>query len=316
MYTFRNLVLAVVTSGFGLLSAADPNLIKLIPQDANFIAGLHADQIKTSRFGQYVLDQLKEEDGKFSKFISVTGFDPRRDLTEIVVAAADSKTRGKVLVLAKGRFDSAKIRTFAESEGAGKLSYQGIDVLTGKKDNEGWLAFLDSSTAVAGFGDYVKAAIDRNKASGAMIDPKVANKITELGTRYDAWMITASLENLTSQIKPKLDGSPVKGQQLVQGMQSVFGGVRFGANIELMAEATMRSEKDATALADVLRFMSSMVQMNRENDPKAAEAAALLDRIEAKATGNQFRMLLTVPEDTLEKMVKPAAHRKRSGDVI
>ncbi len=312
MNLFRNLALAVVATGFGLLSAADPALIKLIPQDATFIAGIHADQIKNSRFGQYILDQLKDEDAKLNKFITSTGFDPRRDLTELVVAGKDGQKHGQMLVIAKGRFDAARIRAFAQTEGANKLVHQGVDILTGKHSEAGGLAFLDANTAVAGGIDYVKAVIDRGKQSAAVLDPKIANRITELSTRYDAWMLSASLAHLN----PKLEGA--MNGKFMQGMQSVLGGVRFGANVELMAEATMRSEKDASSMVDVMQFLSSMVRMNRDNDPKAAEAAELLERVDAKANGNQFRMLLTLPEDALERMVKPAVHKKRrhSDDVI
>ncbi len=315
MTLFRNVALAVIATGFGLVSAADPALIKMIPPDATFVAGFHADQIKSSRFGQYLLDQMKEEEAKLAKFISATGFDPRRDLTEVVFASADSERRGKVLMLVKGRFDAQRIRSFAQSEGANKIVYQGVDILTGgKPESHGWLALLDAATAVAGDIDYVKGAIDRGRQSAAALDPKTANRITELGTRYDAWMLTAGAGRLASGLRHKqIEG--MRGAML-EGMQSVVGGVRFGANIELMAEAEMRTEKDASALVDVVKFLSSMVELNRDKDAKAAEAAELLSRLDLKATGNQLRMTLTVPEDALERMVKPASHRKRNAPVI
>lgn len=303
------LVLTAAFTGLSLLPAADPALLKLIPADAAFVAGIHADQIKNSRFGQYLLDQMRDQDDKLAKFIDRTGFDPRRDLSEIVIASNDARRHGKGLVIAKGRFDSSRIRNFASGEGADKTTYQGFDVITGKRgdDSQGWLTFLDSGTAVAGDMELVKAAIDRRKSNLAL-DPKVANRITDLGTRYDAWMMTTNTERLAGDVQnPQLKGA------LMQGMETVVGGVRFGANVELMAEATMRSEKDASALADVLRFVTGMVQLNRDNDAKTAEMAELLDKIDAKASGNQFRLTMNVPEDVIERIVKPASaprHRR------
>jgi hypothetical protein len=98
---------------------------------------------------------------------------------------------------------------------------------------------------------------------------------------------------------------------LFASMESVTGGVRFGANVEVMAEAIMRSEKDATAMVDVVRFLAGMLQMNTQ-DRRAAEFAGLLDKMELKSSGNQFRLSLMIPESTLEGLVKPAARVKKS----
>ncbi len=57
-------------------------------------------------------------------------------------------------------------------------------------------------------------------------------------------------------------------------MDSVAGGVRFGANIEVTAEEQTRSEKDATAMVDVVRFLGGMLQMNSNNDAHTTELLA------------------------------------------
>ncbi|MDX1978913.1 MAG: hypothetical protein SFV51_01495 [Bryobacteraceae bacterium] len=316
MQLIRNLVLAAVATGLGL-SAADPALLKLVPQDAAFIAGIHADQIKTSRFGQFLLDQLKTEEDKLEKLITVTGFDPRRDLTEVVVASSDTRGRGgKTLVIAKGRFDPARVSSFLASEGGAKLAYQGIDIIGKNSGTSGGLAFLDATTALAGDLDFLKAAIDRSRQGSSAMDPAMANRITELSTRYDAWIFSSSVDRVADDLRDSRLKGAMNGA-LMQSMQSVAGGVRFGASVELMAEGVMRSEKDATAMVDVVRFLASMLQLNRDKDEKAADLAELLEKAEVKANGNQFRMLLNVPEDLLERVMKPATlRRKRPAGVI
>src|SRR5450755_169266 len=79
-----SLALALQATAF---AAADPALLRLLMPDAKVIAGLQVEQTKNSQFGQYVLSHMQVEDAGFKKFIAQTGFDPRRDVTEIVMAS-------------------------------------------------------------------------------------------------------------------------------------------------------------------------------------------------------------------------------------
>jgi hypothetical protein len=310
MKPMRTLLLALtaVCTSF----AVDPASLRMIPADSAFIAGIHADQIKTSRFGQFLLDQLKSEEANFEKFVSATGFDPRRDLSELLVASGEKPGKGKTIVVAKGRFDATRIQSFARSEGSETTTYAGVTIFTGRsgqRQGDGWLAVLDSATAIAGDADSVRLALDKRASSTGQLDPTLANKIAELSTRYDAWMISTGVSRLADDLHPNV-GSAMQNN-LFASMESVTGGVRFGANVELMAEAVMRSEKDATAMVDVVRFLAGMLQMNTQ-DRRAAEFASLLDKMESKSSGNQFRLSLMIPEATLEGLVKPAARVKKS----
>jgi hypothetical protein len=315
MKTLRNLAIVLAVSCASLFSA-DQALLRLLPADAAFVAGIHADQIRNSRFGQFLLDQMKSEEGNLEKFVAATGFDPRRDLTELVVASDDVQKKAKKgLVVARGRFDASRIQSFATSEGAQTTTYNGVTVFTGG-GKSGWLAVLDGTTAVAGDADGVRGAIDHYRAGGpGNLSPAVLDRISALSGQYDAWMVSSSLARLAHEIKDPQLGNAMGGN-LMQSMESVSGGVRFGTNVEVMAEAVMRSEKDATAMVDVVKFLGGMLQLNSSQqanrDPRAIELLSLLDKMDLKATGTQFRMTLQVPEATIEQLVKPASRRKAS----
>ncbi|MBI4908230.1 MAG: hypothetical protein HY820_31680 [Acidobacteria bacterium] len=303
----RRLFFAAAFSALSLF-AADAGLLRTLPADSAFIAGIRADQVRSSRFGQFLLDQMKTEEKNMNEFITATGFDPRRDLSELVVASSNAKGHGKTLVVARGRFDVARIQEFTAKHGMRTQLHQGVNLMAGNGGHsEGALAVLDGSTAVAGDLEMVKAAIDRHKSSMAgVMDPKVANRIMDMSTKYDAWMVSASLARLADDVKDPQLGGMMAGD-FMKSMESVLGGVRFGTNIEIMTEATMRSEKDATAMVDVVKFLAGMLQLNSQNDKRAGEAARLLDKMELKASGTQFRMSLTIPEEMVEGFLKPAA---------
>src|ERR1700681_827461 len=98
--------------------AADPSLLSLVMPDAKVIAGARVDQAKTSPFGMYVLTHLQLDDPDFQKFVAVTGFDPRRDVRELLVASNSAQyDPSHWLVLAKGTFNPERIEGVAQANG-------------------------------------------------------------------------------------------------------------------------------------------------------------------------------------------------------
>jgi hypothetical protein len=100
---------------------------------------------------------------------------------------------------------------------------------------------------------------------------------------------------------PNLSGA-MKGN-LLAAINEASGGIRFGSTITISAEATTRSEKDAQALVDVVKFVAGMVQLNRQNNQTAGQVASLLDTLDCKTAGNVTTLSLAIPEQQLEQMV-------------
>jgi hypothetical protein len=91
------------------------------------------------------------------------------------------------------------------------------------------------------------------------------------------------------------------------------GGLKFSANgATITAQAVARSEKDASALADVVRFFTNIVQSNRASNPQTEQFATVLDNMQVSVDGAYMNLLLTIPEATLEQMFmgkhKSASH--------
>src|SRR5258705_10392122 len=81
---------AVVTalSSLSPARAADQQLLNLLMPDAKVVAGINVDQAKTSPFGQYVLLQMQTQDQHMRELHLQTGFDPTRDVHELLVASS------------------------------------------------------------------------------------------------------------------------------------------------------------------------------------------------------------------------------------
>ena len=67
-------------------------------------------------------------------------------------------------------------------------------------------------------------------------------------------------------------------------------------------EAVARSDKDATALADVVRFLGSMVQANAPAG-SAAAITSLVQSLDIKADGHTVKLALAIPEEQVESVL-------------
>jgi hypothetical protein len=314
---FATLVLALPVTAF---AAVDPGLLRLVMPDAKVIAGLQVRETKNSLFGQYVLSHMQIEDAGFKKFIAQTGFDPRRDVTEILMASnwEQSTPQSRWLVAARGAFNLPQITTAAKANGGVITDFQGVGILTyseeaktqePKPDVESGIAFFDSASAVMGDLASVKAAIQR-KQSGAAPTGDLLGKVRDLSAKNDFWFVTTVpiSEFAGAMPNPNLSGA-MKGD-LLAAIHQASGGIRFGDTVTISGEAVTRSDKDALALADVFRFLAGLIQLNSENNKVAGQVSTLLDSMDLKTSGNIMTMSLAIPEQQLEQLLN-SMHQER-----
>jgi hypothetical protein len=266
------------------------------------------DRARDSVFGQFVLAHMQVDDAGFNKFIAETGFDPRRDVREIVIASnwQSSTPESRWLVMAKGSFDTQKIQHAAERAGGAVTNFQGTDMYSlagrGTPDADNAIAFLDASSAVLGDAASVKSAIGRQK-SGAAAGAELLKKVRDLSGKNDFWFVTlVPLSEFAGTMPdPNISGA-MKGGMLT-AINQASGGIRFGDTVTISAEAITRSDKDALALVDVVKFVVGMLQLNRENNAVAGQVSSLLDTLDTKTAGNVMSLSLAIPERQLEQMI-------------
>jgi hypothetical protein len=311
------LVLAASTVG---MPAVDPALLHMVMPEARVIAGADLRAARTSPFGLFLLDRGRTaEDPQFRRFLEATGFDPREDLYEVVLASTDDPEEHRGLILARGLFDVERISALASQHGMSASTYEGALVLTAlpgeRKDTPaepGSLSFLNRSIAVAGDAASVRAAIDRYRRGGAPLHPALAARVMDLSRRYEFWSVS-----LAPAVEWRI--TPVPDQQLgdllrnhpLQGIVETSGGVKLGPEIAVDAEVVARSDKDAAALADVVRFVAGMMAMNA-TDPKAAGAVKLLQSLKLVVEGARVKLSLRIPEADMEKVFLAAQASSRT----
>jgi hypothetical protein len=98
-----------------------PELIELAPGNSTFIAYLDLAELRKEPLIEHLAELAAPVtvDRDYAEFVSATGFDYRRDLDQVVIAAST----GHTLAVADGRFDQQKIEQYALR--SGRLEHDG-----------------------------------------------------------------------------------------------------------------------------------------------------------------------------------------------
>jgi hypothetical protein len=114
----------------GVLTAqtVDSQMLSLVMPDAKVIAGVNVDSAKSSTFGIYLIAQIGNNSTALQQLVTLTGFDPTRDLHQLL--AATNSTGGHAgLALARGNFDVAKITALVTLASTQTETYSGVTII-------------------------------------------------------------------------------------------------------------------------------------------------------------------------------------------
>lgn len=274
--------------------AVDTDLLRYVGPDTKEIAGVYVDRAIGSPLGTFLLSMAGPENRDLTTFITATGFDPRRDLREVVLASPGrAQTQKQGLIAARGTFNGAQLGALAVLSGGQKESYNGVDIyFSGGRHGGAWFAFPEPSIALLGDEATLKAAIDR-RTGGAEMDSRLAAKAQASGSQ-DVWFAAIGQTGIGL------------GKQFVplEALDVVSGGLTFGSVVQLNAEALMRSEKDAQALLGVIKLVTGMLQLQQQKNPGFAGLLPFLQNSDAKVQGPAVLFSTFASESDIEKLLQ------------
>ena len=290
-------------------AAVDSTLLALAPSQSQTVVSISVEASRNSPFGQFLLREMSTDDDSFQQMIEQTGFDPRRDLQSVLIASApsqESKAQSRFAVIARGNFDTSRIEAAARKKGFVLQHFGGVDLLVdNSKHGQTAFAFPDVDLAVMGDISSVKQVIG-NRANPTSLDPALQEQIANVEGN-DAWFASIAPPSAGFSL-PDSDMQKTADQARV--LQSVIrssGGITFGPSSNLAFDAVTRSAQDAKALADVVRFLASMAQMQGTKAGQTAFPASALDSMKLNAAGSSVHISLQVPESFLEQLAHPPA---------
>ena len=279
----------------------DNVLIRMVPPGATGLVGAHMDQITGSALYQKMMAQQKLP--QLDQFARETGFDPRRDVREILSATTDNGT----VLLARGKFNVKQ----EPIEGL-KLVRHGeynIHVF----DQSGF-CILDSTLAVAGQIPAIEAALDEWKANGSHHAAESLLKSRgPVSPQTPLWGASTGFAQFLSQNLPRAGNNGIDFSSIFKGIQNTWFSADITSGFEGSIHCTTGTDKDAMNLRDAAKGLIGLGRLSvPENRP---ELLTFWDGFAVEQDGRSFSLNIDVSGDLIDQMVQmlSAPTARRSG---
>jgi hypothetical protein len=265
----RILTAMVVVAGLAILPqtsvAASPSLdsriLGMIPPGAELVAGLTSGQ----QVSYLVMTVNNTTD--LTDFQSITGADPLRVITRVVLATTSSP-RGpqhEHSLLASGQFDFRHIVTSALGSSAGRGEYRGIPVLILQplernraiSQDVRWLTVIDSKILVFGSIPIVQQELDRY-LDASLPDLVLTWRLSRLRREDQSWCVLESFVRRIEKVRLSLATLDRELTDPDRANDALVLGIHFGRNVEIEYEnepvsADPREVASRSDSADVLQ---------------------------------------------------------------
>jgi hypothetical protein len=256
---------------------ADPKLSAFIPTDTVVLAGIRVEELKQT--------PLYREVEPLVGSIAQEGFDPRRDVREVLVASDGKNT----VAMALGKFN------VKELERLPKMDHRGVTLY----GNEyGAVAWIDESTIAAGMTPMVRRAIDQQK-SGTQAATALLAQARALPSPNQLWMVSIGAPTFV-----RLPNLP--NAEMLQKMLHAMRDVQFYADLRqgIFAALTGQSvtEADAKFLGDTVR---GLIGLGRLSMPRGEpELLKAFDGVTVTQTGTTVSVNAKIPQELAAKVME------------
>lgn len=263
----------------------DSTLVSLIPPDGTMLVGLRMDAIRSTPLYQKML--AKKRLDRLDEFARQTGFDPRRDVRELLVASIGKDS----LVAARGTFNA---RAF---EGMPRNTYKGYAIYT---RDRGAVALIDNSTAIAGTVDAVHAALDRRASGGGSAPVELLARARQIPPENQVWSVANGFDNLLTGSIPET-GNAANIGRILRSLENTTAAADLRTGLNGYINGTCRTDADAKNLGDAAR---GLVGLGRLSVPeKQPELLRLWDGIKVDQQQRTIKITVAIPQDLIDKLI-------------
>ncbi len=301
------ILLAAATVSF---AADDLRLMEMLPAGPSTVAGFNVQQVLASPFGRQLLSQMKGDEPQLRRLFELTGFDPRRDLRDVVLATyVRPGLADRTLLMARGNFDVPRLRTELLKNGP-IAEFLGVSLFNSASDGSSF-AFSNDGLALAGDAISIREALTLRQSGASALGSTLSQRTKQMSAQYDIWMFTATP---ASAVSNRLDDSLVEAASrhtpLLRSVTQASGGIKFGETVTIAGEALMRSEKDATAAADILRLVASLARMAPDRLPNA-DFISLFEALQVRAEAGSLSLSFAIPQAQLIRLFNSSTRPAR-----
>jgi len=270
--------------------------LQWVSRDAAVVAYADVQDVMRSEIRQRIRDAVPASENGPREFLDRTGIDIEHDIDRIVAALqphAGAETDG--LVLARGRFDEARIESLMRERGADVESYKGKRLIAYRRPTPAGdsvtLSFVEPGLVAVGSGPSVRAAIDLERDGDSVANnTDLMNLIRPLETA-DAWAVGRMDRLLESATLP----DRVARQIPPVTWFSMSGRVDDSVTGVLRADA--RDEEAAASLRDLVRGLMALARLQAGTQPLFQ---ALLQSFSLSSEGKTVSLSFSVPGEAFD----------------
>jgi len=293
----------------GSLNAAAPD--KYLPDDSEVVLTVNVRQFLETPLINRDLDKLREalkSQEKVSSELEKIGLDPLKDIDQVTIAGAPGQGDDHFLLVAHGRFDTAKLEARAksavteESDNVSEVKEEDHTFYSITKpgaDRVFYVAWPESGTIVASPSkDLIlhAFAVQASKSQSSL-----NQDITGLLDKVDEKSV-ASIVGLGSLLKD----TPQAGQ-----VQHISGTVTIDQSMHLAAAVAVKDVETAETLTktitDALAQAKTMLSMAAKDREDLGPAISLLEAIKIRREGDTITIEGELTEDLLDKLHRPGS---------
>jgi hypothetical protein len=277
---------------FSAILAAQPRidnvLERMVPPGSTGLVGAHMDQIKQTEMYKKML--VAQSLLQLDQFARETGFDPRRDVREILFVTTPQGT----VMLARGTFHvNPNALKDAKKTRHGKYEIEG-------QGGSGF-CILDSTLAAAGEIPALELALNEWTSGAHTAAQPLLAQVAAVKPQDQLWGISTGKVNFLADHPPAAN-SGFDFTKIFSSLQDYSFEADFSAGLRAEVRGTTRTEKDAVNLRDTVRGIVGLGRLNTpDNQP---DLLKVWDGITVDQQGRSVSLHADVTQELIDRMVQ------------
>lgn len=248
----------------------DPGLLTQVPDNSVALGSLRVKALRDTPAWKRLLEQ-KSVNVEFDKLAKESGFDPRKDLWELLWSSDGEDN----FLYARGEFAPLGLEPKLMREGTARTSHKG-QMLIGDDRNAVW--FVNSSTAVFGKTERVKAMIDSRDSRKAGPSAELRARLAQIPPNAHVWMVAESAFFPSFKAESNLP-------TLLRNVRAIQFHANLTSDLNMEATAFCADEKGAKLVHDSLRGLMGLARLSLPAKQKAV-LTPVLDAARVEIRGN------------------------------
>ncbi len=273
----------------------------LIRPDTNVLAGTSIDKLKAAPL--YQRHEKALDFPLFDASVQRLGFDPRRDLAELLYASGGQTAA----LMARGRFQPKEVEVKLQASGLERKVYRNFAIFG---DDRNSVTFLKGGVALAGPSQTIRSELDFQDSGAGEIPEELQERLRTLPKDDQIWLVSRKgLPFADAPMRTELQSAL---SNIVAYIRGGSAGIMADHGLHLQANLTCISAEGATRVHDALRGGIGFLRLSTKDTE--TDMLKLYDAIQVDQDGDLVRVHADLSGDVADKLLNMLPQVKSRSD--